>query len=139
MSDCLFCKIIKGELPSFKIYENDKVLAFLDLSHFVDGHTIVIPKVHFEYVWDIDYPTEYYTALQKIANHYRNNLGYQFVDSMTLGRKVPHAHTHLIPHNGDNQEWRDSLKKLGAMQVDPFRKLSKEDGLLILERFKIRN
>lgn len=124
-------------MPSYKIFENDKVLAFLDLSRFTEGHTIVIPKKHFQYVWDIIYGSEYYTAIQQIANHFREKLGFQYVDSMTWGRKVPHAHTHLVPHNGDNAEWKNALKHIGNMQEDSLRRLTPEEGKRIVEKFKM--
>ena len=53
MNDCIFCKILKGEIPSAKVYENDKVLAFLDISPVHKGHTLVIPKEHYENILDI--------------------------------------------------------------------------------------
>ena len=54
MEDCIFCKIIKGEIPSFKVYEDEKVLAFEDINPVTDGHTLLIPKTHAKDLWEIN-------------------------------------------------------------------------------------
>ena len=110
--ECIFCKIIAGEIPSYKIYETDNFLSFLDISQFVPGHTLVIPKEHSRFVWDVPKFTEYYQVINKIANHYKNDLKYTFVDSLVFGRGVAHAHVHLLPHNGDDKDWENALKCL---------------------------
>ena len=136
MDDCIFCKIIKGDIPSFKIYEDEDFLAILDISQFVKGHTIVIPKKHAKYIWDIEKKKEYFKLIDKIANHFRK-LGYEYVDSMSWGRMVKHAHFHLIPHNGEENDWRKALAKVGEMQQDPKRRPSKEQGEEIVKKFKV--
>lgn len=135
MDDCIFCKIVKGEIPSFKIYEDDSYLAILDIAQFTQGHTIVIPKKHFRFIWDIG-DNKYFEVINKIANHYKS-LGYEFVDSATFGRMVPHAHFHLIPHNGEINDWRNSLEKIGEMQTDSTRRPSKEEGEMLAKKFKL--
>lgn len=135
MDNCIFCKIIKGEIPSFKVYEDEKYLGILDIAHFVDGHTIVIPKKHYQFVWDVD-DSEYFEVTKKIANHYKT-LGYKYIDSMVFGRMVPHAHIHLLPHNGDSAEYNSALTDIGAMQQSPTRRLSREEGEKIVQKFKV--
>ena len=135
MDNCIFCKIVKGEIPSFKIYEDEKYLAFLDISHFSDGHTLVIPKTHHQFVWDVNDP-EYFKVSSKIANHFRT-LGYKYVDSMIFGRMVAHAHIHLIPHNAEDSEYSNSLDAIGRLQSDPNRRLIKEEALKIVAKFKL--
>ena len=135
MSDCIFCKIVKGEIPCFKIHENNDFLAFLDISSFVDGHTLVIPKKHYRFFWELDKVGEYYEFISKVCNHYTNNLGFKYIDTFTLGRLVPHSHVHLIPHNDDNEDWKKALKVIGEMQEDESRRLSKEKGEEIRNRF----
>lgn len=97
----IFQKIIDGEIPAHKIYEDDRVLAFLDIFPTNTGHTLVIPKQAVEFVWDL--PADDYTYLmsvaQKLARHLRANLPYQYVGSQIVGVDVPHAHVHLIPFN----------------------------------------
>lgn len=97
MSDCIFCKIAKGETLCFKIYEDEDFLAFLDINPFVDGHTLVIPKKHYQWVWDVPEVGKYFETVRKITNHYREVLGDEFVASIIWGTEVPHAHIHLLP------------------------------------------
>ena len=101
MQDSIFTKIIKGEIPSHKIYEDDDVLAFLDIHPVMPGHTLVIPKKQVEFVWDLD--DETYTKLmlaaKKIALHIRETLDVEYVGEQVIGVDVPHAHVHLIPFN----------------------------------------
>ena len=136
MDSCIFCKIINNTLPAFKIYEDESYLAILDLSQFTKGHTIVIPKKHVEFVWDAIDSGEYFAFTTKIANHFRKR-GYKYVDSITFGRKVPHAHIHLIPHNGDSVDYQKAVEGFGLMQSDANRRLTKEDMMKIQNELKI--
>lgn len=99
MKDSIFTKIIKGEIPSHKIYEDEDVVAFLDIHPVVPGHTLVVPKKQVEFVWDLDEET--YTKLtlatKKIALHLRKTLDIEYVGEQIIGVDVPHAHIHLIP------------------------------------------
>jgi len=101
MQDSLFTKIIKGEIPSHKVYEDDKTLAFLSIYPSVVGHTLIIPKVQVETLWDLS--TEDYQAVmettQKVALRLRDVLGVERVGEKVIGLDVPHAHVHLIPFN----------------------------------------
>lgn len=104
MSDCIFCKIIKGEVPSYKIYESDLVYAFLDIACDAVGHTLVIPKKHCANVMDCDkqYLDAVIEAVQKISNHYVNNCGFDGVNVLNASGKaaeqsVFHLHFHIIP------------------------------------------
>lgn len=97
----IFEKIIKGEIPAHKIYEDDKVLAFLDINPEGEGHTLVIPKKPVEFVWDMEEKDYQYLMLiaKKLALHLRQQLPYTFVKMAVVGTDVPHAHVHLIPFN----------------------------------------
>lgn len=99
MEDSIFTRIIKGEIPSHKIYEDEYTYAFLDIHPITPGHTLVIPKQQVAFVWDLD--NETYQALQssvkKIASHLRTALGVPYVGEQIIGVDVPHAHVHLIP------------------------------------------
>jgi histidine triad (HIT) family protein len=101
MQDSIFTKIIKGEIPSHKIYEDDQTLAFLDIYPVQPGHTLVIPKKQIEFVWDL--PDEDYQALMastlKVAKHLREILGVKYIGERIVGIDVPHAHVQLIPFN----------------------------------------
>lgn len=107
MSDCIFCKIVNGELPAAKVYEDEHVLAFLDISQVTKGHTLVIPKVHTENVFTLtpEAAGRLFRAVPVIANalnkafspvglNLLNNNGEQ------AGQTVFHYHLHLIPRYG---------------------------------------
>lgn len=101
MQDTIFTKIIKGEIPCHKIYEDDKTLAFLDIHPKTPGHTLVIPKKQVEFVWDLD--DEDYQAVmaiaKKVALRLREVMGYSYVGELVFGMDVPHAHVHVYGFN----------------------------------------
>ena len=101
MEQSIFTKIINGDIPSYKVYEDDTTLAFLDIYAVIPGHTLVIPKKQVEFVWDLD--EDDYQALmksvQKVAIQLREELGVKYVGEKVIGTDVPHAHVHLIPFN----------------------------------------
>lgn len=105
MQDSIFSKIIKGEIPSHKIYEDEQVFAFLDIHPIAPGHTLVVPKKQIEFVWDLD--DETYRALQdavkRLALHLRMTLDVPYVGQQIIGVDVPHAHIHLIPFTDVNE------------------------------------
>lgn len=110
MNDCIFCKIISGDIPSYKIYEDEHTYAFLDIAGDVDGHTLVIPKKHCKNVLDCDNETLSYVmnTVKRISNHYINDCGYEGVNILNAnnecsGQTVFHLHIHIIPRkSGDN-------------------------------------
>ncbi|WP_062352234.1 HIT family protein [Bacillus kwashiorkori] len=107
MSDCIFCKIINGEIPSAKVYEDENVLAFLDISQVTKGHTLVIPKVHQENVYELtpDVARNVFAAVPKIANGLKaayHPVGMNILNNNGeyAGQSVFHFHIHLIPRYG---------------------------------------
>ncbi|WP_121609677.1 HIT family protein [Mesobacillus foraminis] len=107
MSDCIFCKIVNGEIPAAKVYENEHVLAFLDISQVTKGHTLVIPKVHKENVYELteEIAGNLFKEVPKIANAIKK--AYDPIGLNTLnnngehaGQSVFHFHMHLIPRYG---------------------------------------
>ncbi|WP_042349652.1 HIT family protein [Bacillus massiliigorillae] len=108
MSDCIFCKIINGEIPSSKVYEDEHVLAFLDISQVTKGHTLVIPKVHKENVYELtsEMASHIFSVVPKIANALKAE--YQPIGLNTVnnngeaaGQTVFHFHMHLLPRYGE--------------------------------------
>jgi histidine triad (HIT) family protein len=101
MEDSIFTKIVNGDIPCHKVYEDEKTIAFLDIHPVQAGHVLVIPKKQVEFVWDLD--EDDYAALmaacKKLAVHMRDALGVRYVGSRVIGTDVPHAHVHLIPFN----------------------------------------
>lgn len=101
MIDSIFTKIIRGEIPSHKVYEDDKTLAFLSIYPSVKGHTLIIPKAQVETLWDLtdeDYAAVMDTT-KKVALRLREVLGVERVGEKVIGLDVPHAHVHLVPFN----------------------------------------
>jgi len=104
MSDCIFCKIIKGELPSFKVYEDEETMAFLDIKPVNQGHTLVVPKNHAKNIFDIsaeDWLAVADTA-RKIAIAVEKGVDADGVNIAMnnrehAGQVVPHPHVHIIP------------------------------------------
>jgi len=105
MQDSLFTKIIKGEIPSHKVYEDEKTLAFLSIYPSVEGHTLVIPKAQVESLWDLkaeDYQAVMETT-RKVALRLREVLEVKRIGEKVIGLDVPHAHVHLVPFNTPEQ------------------------------------
>lgn len=99
MQDSLFMKIVNGEIPSHKVYEDGHTYAFLDIHPVNPGHTLVIPKKQVEFVWDLDDETyqQVQATAKKVALRLREVMGVPFVGVQVVGVDVPHAHVHLIP------------------------------------------
>jgi len=104
MEDCIFCKIVGGHLPCFKIFENDSVLAFGDINPISRGHSLVIPKVHAENIWEISVEdlTEVHRAARSIASAIVKTLGPAGIACVQLNggevnQVVMHYHLHMIP------------------------------------------
>lgn len=95
MEDCIFCRIVKGEIPCSKVYEDKQFLAFLDIRPLNQGHTLIIPKKHYRWVWDMK--EEYSVVMNKMANTLKKAFGTDYVQSVVMGDEVHHAHIHLIP------------------------------------------
>jgi len=127
---CIFCKIANGEIPSYKVYEDKNYLAFLDISQATLGHTLVIPKKHYENFLDLENPGEIFELTQKITKQISKSLT---VDQFNIlnntgshaGQTVNHFHLHIIPRYSQNdlffefkhltltpQEFNDLLQKI---------------------------
>ena len=106
MNESIFTKIIRGEIPSHKIYEDERTYAFLTIEPETPGHTLVIPKAQVDKVYEVE--DEDYQALwasvKKIAAHMEEVLGVR-IAMQVIGIDVPHAHVHLIPMSSDRRTW----------------------------------
>lgn len=107
--NCIFCKIIDGEIPSAKIYEDDYVYAFLDISQVTKGHTLIIPKTHTKNIYETpdDVASEFFARVPKIANAIKaayNPIGMNLLNNneKPADQSVFHLHIHLIPRYGEN-------------------------------------
>lgn len=138
MEGCVFCRIVKGELPCFKIYEDEAVLGFLDINPVSYGHSLIIPKRHSENIWEI--PLEDLTAViraaKKVAGAIRKAINPSGVAFLQLNGKgvnqvVMHYHLHVIPRRDTDPplpmvEWElrkgdfEALKKLAQEILNSF-------------------
>ncbi|PLX27873.1 HIT family protein [Candidatus Parcubacteria bacterium] len=125
MEDCLFCKIINGEIPCNKVYENEYTLAFLDISPTNPGHTLVVPKKHFKNNEEIDelYLTEVHKTVKKVGRAIKNGLsspGYNIIinNDQIAGQIIPHFHAHIVPRvEGDGfKHWPGGEYKEGQAE-----------------------
>lgn len=116
MEDTIFTKIIKGEIPSYKVYEDEKTYAFLEIHPLTEGHVLVVPKTPTQFVWDLD--ADEYQALmatvQKVGAHLREVLNSPFVGIEVIGVDVPHAHVHVVPFTTAND-----LHRTGPVADEP--------------------
>lgn len=106
--DCLFCKIANGEIPSYKIYEDDIVLAFLDINPDSDGHTLIIPKKHFKDLDDIDdemlnHVNKIAKKLKKLLEEKLNCDGMSLLQNNGTVQEVKHYHLHLKPYYNEKK------------------------------------
>lgn len=116
MKDCIFCKIVAGDIPSYKVYEDDRYFAFLDISQVNNGHILLIPKKHVRWVWDIPKIGEFFQVAKKMVLKVQEVTRKDFVFTQTIGRLVPHAHLHIVPETEGNLEsvieaWGEALEK----------------------------
>ncbi len=121
----LFTKIIQGELPCHKVWEDDKHFAFLDIRPAQPGHTLVIPKREVSYLFDLSEEEhgELWTAAHKVATNMKAQLGCERVCVTVIGWEVPHVHIHLIPTNS-----------LGEVGMPPSVQVSPEEMLALKEQ-----
>ncbi|MFQ5975024.1 MAG: HIT family protein [Candidatus Hydrothermarchaeales archaeon] len=134
MEDCLFCKIVKGDIPSYKVYEDEKTIAFLDINPINKGHTLVIPKVHISKISEMedDDLVAFFRALQKVTNAVESSVR---LDGLNLfvnqgkdaGQLVPHFHCHITPRLKD-----DDLK----MEI-PSQELSEDEFVDTMVKIKM--
>ena len=123
MENCVFCKVVHGELPSTKVYEDEHFLAFLDIRPQAPGHTLVIPKEHYRWVWDLPAGRQaspnlgdYFEVVGTIARALQKAFGVEMVLSKIIGEEVPHAHIWLFPDpvntQGDKMDFATNAEKI---------------------------
>ncbi|HEU5114166.1 MAG TPA: HIT domain-containing protein [Candidatus Paceibacterota bacterium] len=115
MENCIFCKIVAGEIPGHKVYEDADFVAFLDIHPRSPGHTLVIPKKHYRWVWDVPNVGAYFEAARKVALAQRKAFGTDMVLSKVFGEEVPHAHIWIYPDEtiqGDKKDFAGNAEKI---------------------------
>ncbi len=132
--DCVFCKILNHEIPSYKIYEDEYTYAFLDIAKDIDGHTLVIPKKHVTNLLDCDCETLSHVmeTIRLISKHYVEDLGFDGVNVLNASGKaaeqsVFHLHFHILPR-----------KKEDGLTTFPILPGAKQDLLVMQEFLKLK-
>ena len=97
MDDCIFCQIVAGKLPSYKIYEDENFLGFLDIRPLNLGHCLLIPKKHYQWVCDVPNFGEYWEAAKKLALAVKKATKATTINFLVSGEEIPHAHIWIIP------------------------------------------
>ena len=99
MAESIFTKIIKGEIPSYKILEDDRFIAFLDVFPIKIGHTLVVPKAQIDYLFDLDdrLLSDFMLFTKKVAQKMKKAISCERIGVAVIGLEVPHAHIHLVP------------------------------------------
>jgi len=119
-NDCLFCKIANKEIPADIVYENKDFLAFLDIRPLAPGHTLVIPKKHYRWVWDVPNTAEYFDVVGKVARAIRKAFDQEMVLSKIVGEEIPHAHIWIYPANttkGDKSDFAGNAHKIQSALI----------------------
>ncbi len=97
METCIFCRIVRKELPAHTVYEDQDFIAFLDINPLSPGHTLVIPKQHYRWVWDVPASGAYFEIASKIARALQATSGSHAVHAKVVGEEVHHAHVWVYP------------------------------------------
>ena len=114
-SNCIFCKIVRGEVSSYKVHEDENFLAFLDINPQSPGHTQVITKKHYRWVWDVPNAGEYFEVVKKIAIAQQKAFGTDFILAKIIGDEVEHAHIWVFPNSsvsGNAEDFAVNAQKI---------------------------
>lgn len=125
MADCIFCQIVAGKLPAAKVYEDEECLAFLDIRPISPGHTLLVPKTHYETLLDMPEArlSRLVGALPKVAEGVVRGVaadGFNIfqANNPAAGQVIPHVHFHIIPRNSGDEvglQWRQGSYPKGEM------------------------
>ena len=117
MDQCIFCKIVRGEIPAHKVYEDNDFLAFLDIHPQAPGHTQVIPKQHYRWVWDVPDIGAYFEVVKKVALAQQKAFQTDWILSKIVGDEVTHAHVWVFPSDhvaDDKNDFEKNAEKIRA-------------------------
>lgn len=120
--DCVFCKIIKGDIPSFKVWEDEQFFAFLDINPMAEGHTLLIPKEHVSYIFDYDDPSysEIFQAAKIISKRLKILTKAKKIGMAIEGISNDHLHIHLVPVNSANDLDPNKAKSADMKELKEF-------------------
>lgn len=115
MENCIFCKIVRGEIPSYKVYEDAEFLAFLDINPQSPGHVQVIPKEHHRWVWQVPNVGDYFEVARRVALAQQKAFATEMILSKVYGEDVEHAHIWVFPNKdvgGDPKDFENNKNKI---------------------------
>ncbi len=115
MENCIFCKIVAGEIPAEKIFEDGNFLAFMDINPRSPGHVQVIPKNHCRWVWDVPNVGEYFEVVKNIVKAQQKAFGTEAIWCRITGEEIPHAHIWIFPDpqiSGDKNDFQGNAEKI---------------------------
>jgi histidine triad (HIT) family protein len=115
MSTCVFCDIVAGKRPAEIVYEDDKFIVFLDIRPRSPGHTLIVPKKHERWVWDVEPQDEYWLLARRIAHAQKRAFAAEAVWCTVIGDEVSHAHIWIYPHpatKGDKSDLPGNAHRL---------------------------
>lgn len=126
--ECVFCKILDGKIPSHAIWSDDKFFAFLDINPVSPGHTLLIPKKHHDYFFDMDDATytEIIKAAKKLSKPLQKAMNAKRIGVLIEGFAVPHTHIHLIPINKGGEMDPNRAKKASQDELSGIAKKIKD-------------
>ncbi|MEK9131767.1 MAG: HIT domain-containing protein [Patescibacteria group bacterium] len=123
MDSCIFCKIVKKEIPAHIIYEDADFLAFLDINPVSVGHTLIIPKTHYRWVWDLPAGRQvsqnigaYFEVAQVIARAQQKAFGQEAIWIGVKGDEVPHSHVSILPHSDTTGDKKDFIRNANKIK-----------------------
>jgi len=130
----IFTRIVNGEIPSYKVAEDDRFYAFLDINPLAEGHTLVIPKVEVDYIFDLDEETYrgLFAFARKVATAQKSVIPCKRIGMAVLGMEVPHTHIHLVPlHSEGDLDFRkakisltpERFKEIAGLISNAFNKI----------------
>ena len=118
MDNCIFCKIVKKEIPAEIVYEDEGFLALLSINPKSPGHTLIIPRQHYRWVWDVPDVGAYFEIAHKIALAQQKAFSQEMIQSKVEGKEVPHAHIWIFPNpettQGDKKDFKGNAERIRA-------------------------
>lgn len=128
MSDCIFCKIVKGEIPCYKVYEDDLFLGFLDIHPIAKGHVLLIPKTHYRWPYDVPKFGKYFEVARTVGLAAQKAMKADSISFATFGFDVSHAHIWIIPR------WLDDPHRTFGINTRNILSLTKDEFIDIQNR-----
>ncbi len=134
--ECIFCKIVKGELPCYKVYEDEDFLGFLDIRPLTKGNSLIIPKKHFRWVDEVPNFGDYFEVARKAGLAAKKVFGAKWISYITIGLEVPHAHIRVIPRYPDDLHGDlPDLNKIEEFSENEMKKIAEKISKYLMSNF----